>query len=139
MPVTFGILPVITRRYSRGLRTAMTSQLRIARLMTRAFALVAAFDRAYIDNEVTFHQTVLDALDKTLIPNAQNAGLEALLEQVRPNISAATDARTLSSRIDVNTYHCVAVPSGTPLLRTITPQCPDPVCVGPPPPIPAPE
>ena len=47
----------------------------------------AAFDRAYIDNEVTFHQTVLDALDKTLIPNAQNAELKALLEKVRPNIA----------------------------------------------------
>ena len=48
----------------------------------------AAFDRAYIDNEVAFHQTVLDALDQTLIPNAQNAELKALLEKVRPNIAA---------------------------------------------------
>lgn len=48
----------------------------------------AAFDRAYIDNEVTYHQTVLDALDKTLIPNAQNAELKALLQQVRPNVDA---------------------------------------------------
>jgi len=47
----------------------------------------AAFDRAYIDNEVMFHQTVLDALDKTLIPNAQNAELKALLEKVRPNVA----------------------------------------------------
>ena len=48
----------------------------------------AEFDRAYIDNEVTYHQTVLDALDKTLIPNAQNAELKALLEKVRPNVAA---------------------------------------------------
>jgi putative membrane protein len=46
------------------------------------------FDKAYIDNEVTFHQTVLDALDKTLIPGAQNAELKALLEKVRPSIAA---------------------------------------------------
>src|SRR4051794_39313803 len=26
----------------------------------------AEFDKAYIDNEVTYHQTVLDAIDKTL-------------------------------------------------------------------------
>jgi putative membrane protein len=44
----------------------------------------AAFDKAYIDNEVSYHQAVLDALDKTLIPNAQNAELKGLLEKVRP-------------------------------------------------------
>jgi putative membrane protein len=44
----------------------------------------AAFDKAYINHEVTYHQNVLDALDKTLIPNAQNAELKALLEKVRP-------------------------------------------------------
>ena len=44
----------------------------------------AAFDKAYIDNEVAYHQAVLDALDKTLIPNAKNAELKGLLEKVRP-------------------------------------------------------
>jgi putative membrane protein len=44
----------------------------------------AAFDKAYIDNEVTYRQAVIDALDKTLIPNAQNAKLKALLVKVRP-------------------------------------------------------
>jgi putative membrane protein len=48
----------------------------------------ADFDKGYIDNEVTYHQTVLDALDKTLIPGAQNAELKALLEKVRPSIAA---------------------------------------------------
>ena len=48
----------------------------------------ADFDRAYIDREVQYHQAVLDALDKTLIPGAQNAELKALLEKVRPNIAA---------------------------------------------------
>jgi len=43
-----------------------------------------AFDKAYIDHEVAYHQQVLDALDKTLIPNAQNAELKALLVKVRP-------------------------------------------------------
>jgi putative membrane protein len=46
----------------------------------------AEFDKAYIDNEVTFHQTVLDAIDKTLVPNAKNAELKALLEKARPTI-----------------------------------------------------
>src|SRR5436190_3826306 len=44
----------------------------------------ADFDKAYIDNEVTYHQTVLDAVDKTLIPNAKNEELKALLVRVRP-------------------------------------------------------
>lgn len=42
------------------------------------------FDKAYVDNEVTYHQTVLDALDNTLIPNASNDELKALLVKVRP-------------------------------------------------------
>ncbi len=44
----------------------------------------AAFDRAYIDHEVAYHQAVLDAVDKTLIPSASNAELKALLVKVRP-------------------------------------------------------
>jgi putative membrane protein len=44
----------------------------------------AAFDEAYIDHEVEYHQQVIDALDKTLIPGAQNAELKALLVKVRP-------------------------------------------------------
>jgi putative membrane protein len=44
----------------------------------------AAFDKAYIDNEVTYHQTVIDAIDKTLIPSAKNEELKALLVKVRP-------------------------------------------------------
>jgi putative membrane protein len=42
------------------------------------------FDKAYIDNEVTYHQAVIDAIDKTLVPSAQNAELKALLVKVRP-------------------------------------------------------
>jgi putative membrane protein len=44
----------------------------------------AEFDKAYIDNEVTYHQAVIDAIDKTLVPSAQNAELKALLVKVRP-------------------------------------------------------
>jgi putative membrane protein len=43
------------------------------------------FDIAYIDNEVTYHATVIKALDDTLIPNAKNAELKALLIKVRPS------------------------------------------------------
>jgi putative membrane protein len=42
------------------------------------------FDKAYIDREVAYHQQVIDALDKTLIPSATNEELKALLVKVRP-------------------------------------------------------
>lgn len=41
----------------------------------------AAFDKAYVDNEVAFHKTVNAALSDTLIPSAQNAELKALLQR----------------------------------------------------------
>jgi putative membrane protein len=44
----------------------------------------AEFDKAYIDQEVAYHQAVLDAVDKTLVPNAKNEELKALIVKVRP-------------------------------------------------------
>ena len=46
----------------------------------------AAFDKAYVDHEVAYHQAVLDTIDKTLIPNAKNPELKALLQKTRPTI-----------------------------------------------------
>lgn len=46
----------------------------------------ADFDRAYIANEVAYHQALLSAIDQTLLPSAQNAELKALLEQTRPAV-----------------------------------------------------
>ena len=46
-----------------------------------------AFDRAYVDHEVAYHQAVLDAIDKVLIPSAQNAELKDLIVKVRPAIA----------------------------------------------------
>lgn len=40
----------------------------------------AAFDRAYVQNEVAYHRTVNGALKSTLIPDAQNAELKGLLQ-----------------------------------------------------------
>lgn len=47
-----------------------------------------AFDKAYVDHEVVYHQAVIDAVDRTLLPSAQNAELKALLEKVRPALVA---------------------------------------------------
>ena len=46
-----------------------------------------AFDKAYVDHEVVYHQAVLDAIDKTLVPSAQNAELKGLIVKVRPAIA----------------------------------------------------
>jgi putative membrane protein len=51
----------------------------------------AAFDKAYVDHEVAYHQAVLDAIDKVLIPSAQNAELKDLITKVRPAIAAHLD------------------------------------------------
>ncbi len=40
----------------------------------------AAFDKAYIANEVAYHKAVNSALETTLIPNANNAELKSLLQ-----------------------------------------------------------
>ena len=40
----------------------------------------AAFDKAYLDNEVAYHVAVNSALSTLLIPSAQNAELKSLLE-----------------------------------------------------------
>ena len=40
----------------------------------------AAFDKAYVDNEVAFHKTVDGALETTLIPSASNGELKGLLK-----------------------------------------------------------
>lgn len=47
----------------------------------------AAFDEAYIEREVAYHQAVLDALDTLLIPTTSNAELKQLLVSVRPAIA----------------------------------------------------
>jgi putative membrane protein len=44
----------------------------------------AEFDKAYVNHEVDYHQQVLDAIDKVLVPNAKNPELKGLIEKVRP-------------------------------------------------------
>jgi len=63
----------------------------------------AAFDKAYVDHEVAYHEAVLDAIDKTLIPDAQNADLKALLVNVRPAFVAHLEhARQLQTELANN-------------------------------------
>jgi putative membrane protein len=48
----------------------------------------AAFDKAYIAHEVDMHQKLLNNLDQTLIPAAQNADLKNALTQARAKVEA---------------------------------------------------
>jgi putative membrane protein len=47
-----------------------------------------AFDQAYIDHEVTYHQAVIDAVTTQLLPATKNADLRALELKVAPNFQA---------------------------------------------------
>ena len=65
-----------------------------------------AFDKAYIDHEVAYHQQVIDAIDKTLIPGARNAELRALLVKVRPAFVAHLEhAKQLQATVGKGTEH----------------------------------
>jgi putative membrane protein len=58
----------------------------------------SAYDHNYVDDEVAIHEKVLTTLDNTLIPNAQNAELKALLQKARPVIQSHLDhAKSLQS------------------------------------------
>lgn len=43
-----------------------------------------AFEKAYIDNEVAYHQAAISAVKTVLIPNAQNSELKSALQGVVP-------------------------------------------------------
>jgi putative membrane protein len=56
-----------------------------AAVMTRLKGLKGAeFDRAWLDHEIAFHQAVIDAVTKTLLPATHNAELKAFEEKVAP-------------------------------------------------------
>ena len=42
------------------------------------------FDKAYIDNEVSYHKAVIGAVEDLLIPETENAELKELLQNVVP-------------------------------------------------------
>lgn len=48
----------------------------------------AHFNKAYIDNEVAYHKAVINAVEQQLIPQADNAELKQLLENVVPALKA---------------------------------------------------
>ena len=51
-----------------------------------------AFDRAFLQNEVAYHDAVIGAVTKTLLPAIQNADLKELVTKVAPAFVAHRDA-----------------------------------------------
>ena len=52
----------------------------------------AGFDRAFLRHEVDFHNAVIDAVTKTLLPAIQNAQVKELVTKVAPAFVAHRDA-----------------------------------------------
>jgi putative membrane protein len=50
-----------------------------------------AFDQAFLDHEIAYHQAVIDAVTKTLLPAIQNAELKAFVEKIAPAFQAHLD------------------------------------------------
>jgi putative membrane protein len=74
----------------------------------------AEFDRAYIENEIVFHQGLLDTLDRILIPAVQSAELKKLLEETRPAVAAQNPRRALRDRVNERCHPLPARPAHDP-------------------------
>jgi putative membrane protein len=60
----------------------------------------AELDKAYLEHEVAYHQEVLDTIKSTLLPNAKNPELKALIEKVTPAYQAHLEhAKKLQSEL----------------------------------------
>jgi putative membrane protein len=71
---------------SKSLHTAAAAEnKKLAKLSGKAF------DKEYIDHEVDYHQQVIDAASKVLIPNAKNAELKSALEGAAPLLQGHLD------------------------------------------------
>lgn len=51
-----------------------------------------AFETAFLENEVAFHQSVIDAVTSTLLPALKNAEVKQLVTTVAPAFAAHRDA-----------------------------------------------
>lgn len=83
---------------SKSLHTAAATEMKKLRGLKGK-----AFDKAYIDREVDFHQQVIDAASKVLIPNAQNAELKSALEGAAPMLQGHLErAKQIQSSMGIS-------------------------------------
>ena len=57
------------------------------------------FNKAYIDNEVAYHKAVIDAVQNVLIPQAQNAKLKQLLQDIMPALKTHLEHAEMIQKI----------------------------------------
>lgn len=58
----------------------------------------AAFDKAYIDNEVAYHKAVISTVKNTLVPSTKNAELKNLLVSVEPTLDSHLEHAEMVSK-----------------------------------------
>lgn len=102
----FGAMLVRDHRNVRAQGRALAKSLKVIPTPPKDFALAnahvaamkslrgvrgAAFDHAFLQHEVDFHDAVIDALNKTLLPAIQNAQLKDLVTKVGPAFVAHRD------------------------------------------------
>jgi putative membrane protein len=63
----------------------------VAAMRSLGAAKGKAFDRAFLQHEVAFHNAVIDAISKTLLPAIQNAQVKDLVTKVAPAFGAHRD------------------------------------------------
>lgn len=72
------MIPVDSQTSNSLKKQAQQTMLKLHRLKGKEF------EKAYIDNEVAYHQRVINATKTVLIPNAQNAELKKALQGAEP-------------------------------------------------------
>ena len=82
---SLGVTPTPPKNFALG-KAHMEAMRRLKRLRGKAF------DRAFLQHEVDFHNAVIDAVTKTLLPAIQNAQLKDLVTKVAPAFVAHRDA-----------------------------------------------
>jgi putative membrane protein len=60
----------------------------VTAVATLTTATGPAFDRAFLEHEVSYHKAVIDAVNTTLLPSLQNADVKALVVKVAPAFQA---------------------------------------------------
>jgi len=69
-------------------------------LTTLSNTAPAAFDKVYIDSQVTMHQRVLTLIDSRLVPDASDADVKALLGTLRTSVAThLASAQTISAAL----------------------------------------
>ncbi len=102
----FGTMLVRDHRNARAQGRELSKSLKVTPTPPRDFALAKAhvaamkslraargkaFDRAFLQHEVDFHNAVIDAVTNTLLPAIQNAQLKDLVTKVAPAFVAHRD------------------------------------------------